>query len=555
MKHQTTGDLATHGRSLRYRVERNSLGLELTLSLARALDPNGSKTFRSDYIFSSSPEVVQGLLQYLARSRPHLFERLTAGRDVELLIPLQDPPIQRVVNEIPYVYYTTGELARWRFLRDRVRYPLKAYQREGVNWLTQRRAGILADDMGLGKTLQTIVAIEQLLISDAIDSALVLCPKSLIGVWEAEIRLWAPRLCTVAIYTSISQKRWSTLSSQCHISITNYEALRRERPKTGAFDLVVLDEVHRLKNPRSLRYRSAYQLCPKYMWGLSGTPLENTSRDLTAILHLLDPKRISISEQRSSPASLRSLASAYVLRRSKQVLGSELPLFTERVETVPLSMTQKQRYLQTLQSAAYETWGQWIATFSQLVEICDHDPKTGESSKADRANSIIHSVLMRQEKVVVFSWRLQPLRILSQRLTSAGHGRTIATLTGQTPSTARASIVTAFQRQQTPAVLLCSMRATAEGLTLTAANHVLFFNEWWNPATNLQARDRVIRIGQDKDVVVYRLTTSGTVESRLIEILQQKTALFDAIINRLTETNLNPSMPVPDELRRVLEAP
>ena len=553
---QTSGDLAKVSRSVRYRLQRNSFGLELTLSLDGSSDANGSQPFRSDDIFHSSPRTISALFQYLVNSRPHLVDRLTSGRDLAFSIPIQDPPIQRIGNgEIPYGYFTTGELARWRFLRHRIQYPLKAYQRDGVHWLKERHAAILADDMGLGKTLQAIVAIEELLLSDTIANALVLCPKSLIGVWEAEIRLWAPRLCTVALYTPINQKQWSTLSSQCHVSIANYEALRRERPQNGAFDLVVLDEIHRLKNPHSLGYQSTYQLSPKYLWGLSGTPLENVPRDLTTILHLLDPKRISISEQWSSPASLRSLASTYVLRRNKEVLGSELPLFTERLETVPLSPTQKNRYSETLQSASYETWGQWIATFSKLMEICDYDPKTGESSKAERASSIIESILVRKEKVVVFSWRLQPLSLLAERITNAGLGSTIATITGETPSTVRTSIVTAFQTHKTPAILLCSMKATAEGLTLTAANHVLFYNEWWNPAANFQARDRVIRIGQEKDVVVYRLTTSGTVESRLIEILERKRALFDEIINRLSNTNTTTSALAPTVLKEIMQAP
>ena len=556
MKRHRSFDVIENGQSLRYRLERNSLGLELTLSLSKGRDSNHSPGLRSDDTFHSPPGTIRALFKYLVNTRPHLVDRLTSRRNLAFSIPVQDPPLQRIVNtEVPYGYFTTGELARWRFLRRRIQYPLKGYQRDGVRWLTERRAAILADDMGLGKTLQAIVAIEELLLSDVVTNALVLCPKSLIGVWEAEIRLWAPRLCTVALYTAISQKQWSTLSSQCHVSITNYESLRRERPQAGTFDLVVLDEIHRLKNPRSLGYRSIRLLNPTYMWGLSGTPLENTPRDLTTILHLLDPKRISISEQRSSPASLRSLASKYVLRRNKDVLGRELPLFTERVETVSLSPAQRNRYSETLQSAPHKTWGQWIAAFSKLVEICDYDPETLESSKADRAASIIESILIREEKVVVFSWRLQPLSILNERLSNAGHASTVATLTGQTPSTVRTSIVAAFQTHDTPAVLLCSMRATGEGLTLTAANHVLFYNEWWNPAANLQARDRVIRIGQDKDVVVYRLTTAGTVESRLVEVLEQKKALFDAIINRLSRTNLDPSILVPSGLREILEPP
>lgn len=407
--------------------------------------------------------------------------------------------------------------------------------------------------MGLGKTLQAIAALEFKLRSGEVDNALILCPKSLIGVWEAEISLWAPRLCTVALHSTAPEGTWDTLPTQCQVAIANYEALRVSAPPSGSFDLVILDEVHKLKNPQSMNYAACYALRPKITWGLSGTPLENKPGDLTAVLHLLDRKRVALSDDRLPPGSLRSLASGHLLRRDKQVIANELPEIREKIDTVPLAPAQGQRYLEILRhSGSDRSVGAWISTFNRLREICDFDPESGASSKLDRAMVVLGSVAQLGEKAVVFSWRLEPLRLLRKRISEQWDEGVVGMITGQTSSIARARLVASFQGSEQPSILLCSMRATAEGLTLTAANHVVFLNEWWNPAVNAQARDRVNRIGQLKDVFVYRLRTSGTVEASLAEILQEKSALFGDIIERLTNPPPADAL-VPERLIRFLK--
>jgi len=391
---------------------------------------------------------------------------------------------------------------RWRFIRNFPSYPLKAHQEEGVNWLLERDSAILADDMGLGKTLQAIAAFDKMHRAGKVENALIVCPKSLIGVWEAEISLWSPRLCTASLHSSISQKAWAVLPAQSQVVITNYEAIRSSRPPPGAFDMLILDEVHKLKNSESLNYSACYDVQPKVMWGLSGTPLENRRSDLTAILHMLDRKRISLSDERLPLASLRSVASSYMLRRDKQAIAAELPQVLEKLDLVPLAPAQRESYKEIVRDRiSYATVGGWISTFNKLRDLCDYDPRTGTSSKIERVLVILDSVLQRGEKAVVFSWRIEPLRLLGSRITEQWDGKTVDMITGQTSSTGRSRIVASFQMKDQPSVLLCSMRATAEGLTLTAANHVVFLNEWWNPAVNAQARDRVNRIGANKGCV------------------------------------------------------
>jgi len=447
-----------------------------------------------------------------------------------------------------------GELVRWRFIRHFPLYPLKAHQEKGVNWLRDHQSAILADDMGLGKTLQAIAAFEQKHRAGEVENVLIVCPKSLIGVWEAEISLWAPRLCTVALHASLREENWAVLARQCQVAITNYEAIRSSRPAPRAFDVLILDEVHRLKNSKSLNYSACYKLEPRITWALSGTPLENKPSDLTAILHLLDRKRISLSDERLPLSSLRSVASHYMLRRDKNAIASELPQVLEKLDILPLTPPQREKYDETLRAGRLDTTvGGWISTFNRLRDLCDYEPNIGASSKIDRALVILNSVLCLGEKAVVFSWRIEPLRLLGARIAERWDENTAEIITGQTSSTERTRSVSSFQTESQPCILLCSMRATAEGLTLTAANHVIFLNEWWNPAVNAQARDRVNRIGQTKDVFVYRLRTSGTVETQLAKILEAKSELFDEIVNRLTQRDAEEELS-PEEISLLLDS-
>ena len=539
--------------SLDFRIRRTLLGLEIDL----AGNPDGASALQPqvfvDEVFRCGRADAEALTAYVKERRTDIVARLRSGANVRLFVPEGDPHVARIDNrEARPAGFTLGELTRWRFLKRRPDYPFKPHQRDGVAWLCGRTGAILADDMGLGKTLQAIAALERLLHTGDIHNALIVCPKSLIGVWETEIRLWAPRLCTAALYSSISEGAWRAISPTCHVAIANYETLRRAQPAPGAFDLVIFDEVHKLKNPSSLNYRLAYELKPARTWGLSGTPLENAPRELVAILHLLDRKRVAHSDSQLPAGSLRAFASRYVLRRDKAVLGTELPEVLERTEAVPLSSGQRRAYRDLLRTSSCKTMGQWLSAFNALRSICDFDPETKESSKIDRVLAILEAVRRRGEKAIVFSWRLEPLRLLRGRLSEALDERAVATITGQTGSTARTGIVDSFQTAAEPSVLLCSTRATAEGLTLTAANHVIFLNEWWNPAVNAQARDRVNRIGQQRDVFVHRLRAEGTVESRLDEILRTKAALFEEIVGRMS-VSADSREAVPRTLRGLLD--
>lgn len=539
-----------------YRLERGALGLLIKLSSVGAgLSRDPDSIVFSDESFECRASDITALVRYIRSSRQDIVQRVDSGDPVTLLSPQADPPVIRVTKRSERNgYFNVGELWRAKFMKRPGALPFKRHQGYGVKWLHGRSAAVLADDMGLGKTLQAIAALEEMKASGTIDNALVLCPKSLIGTWEAEIRLWAPRLCTVALYSGVDPKDWHTIRTQCHVAVTNYEAIRGNRVESGSFDLVIFDEIHKLKNPSSLNYMAAFRLNPRYSWGLSGTPIENHAGDLTAILHLLDRKRVSLSDRLMSPQSLRRFAASYVLRRPRKVISNEVPAAIERTEMIPLSDEQRRSYdAVRAGNGSIKTVGSWISSFNKLRSICDYDPTTRVSSKVDRALVIIDAIRELREKVVVFSWRLEPLRLV-RHVVNRRYGRnSVAMITGKSDSTTRSNFVRAFQSLPEPFVLLCSTRATAEGLTLTAANHVVFLNEWWNPAVNAQARDRVSRIGQARTVYVYRLRSQGTVESDLDDLLATKSELFHEIVARLTDTGAEQGCtPVPDELLRLV---
>lgn len=540
-----------------YRLDRSTLGLTIRLSSATGTQYRAApeSIVFSDDTFQCLASDVFDLIKHIEDHRKDLLERLESGGSVTLLSPQGHPPVIRVTHRSDRNgYFNLGELWRWRFMNRTDTLPFKKHQSYGMRWLCRRPAAILADDMGLGKTMQAIAALEEMKRAHIINNSLVLCPKSLIGVWEAEIKLWAPTLCTVALYSSVDARDWNLIKTQCHVAITNYEAIRGDRLDCESFDLVIFDEVHKLKNPNSLNYLAAFQLNPRFSWGLSGTPMENHPGDLTAILHLLDRKRVSLSDRHLSPLSLRTLAANYVLRRQRTVVSDELPDVVEHTELIPLSPEQRRAYDATrARNGSITTVGSWITLFNKLRDICDYDPETRKSAKVDRAVIIAGAIRDIKGKVVVFSWRLDPLRLLRQAISSRFGTNSVAMITGKTDSMTRLRIVTAFQSETDPFVLLCSIRSTAEGLTLHAANHVVFLNEWWNPAVNAQARDRVNRIGQKRTVHVYRLRSQGTVESKIDAILAPKEQLFQEIVARLADSKRISDDPLPVELRTIVQ--
>lgn len=416
---------------------------------------------------------------------------------------------------------------------------LRPFQQSGVHWLVNRRAGILADDMGLGKTVQSLSAVRELIEKGIVASVLVVCPKSLISNWETECKRWVPKLTVVRVVPSKNNAEsvWAAIHGRAHIVLTNYEQLRPLPHYLAAMrtELVIVDEAHRLRKAQAKLVRAFRLLKTERIWALTGTPIERHEEDLAVLLSLLEPSRFSAKSPSGDYTGLRALARPYILRRIKSDVLRELPRVIEKKETVELTDVQRHAYASVLtRPVPKKDLGEVLQKLTLLRSICDAEPTSGASVKVDRIVEILHSVQKAGEKAVVFSYLLQPLYFLLRRLTQEEPIIRVALLTGELHSDLREKVISEFKSDDSIVALLCSSKVGGEGLTLTEANHVIFLNEWWNPSTNAQARDRVVRLGQKRIVHVHRFRCSDTVEESLDLIIDRKTEAFTKIVDALS---------------------
>lgn len=418
-----------------------------------------------------------------------------------------------------------------------VRDDLYPFQRKGVAWLLQNHKAILADDMGLGKTIQVIAAIRRLYRYGRIESCLVIAPRTLLANWLAEVDKWAPELIAQRLeFTNrtFTPAHWRSAVARAHVLLASYEDLRGlwDDLEGQPPDLIVADEAHRLRKAESLAHQAMRRITAPRVWALTGTPVERDAQDLACLLSLLEPHRFAIDDHRHGIDALRSRVRPYLLRRTKDLVLPELPAATEHLERVRLHGAQRSAYNAALSSIGRRSEEGYLALFNRLRSICDIDPETGESAKLDRAVELAESAIADGCKTVVFSYMLDPLRHLRKRLVAV-HGNITAMLTGEQPLDQRRRSVARFKTHPDCWVLLASTRVASEGLTLTEASQVIFVNRWWNPSTNSQAVDRVVRIGQTKPVIVHYLTCADTVEDRLQPLLDRKEMTFDQLIDAL----------------------
>lgn len=474
---------------------------------------------------------------------------LLAGRRPRVVVPETGrATVRRVQRETLADYrnlqLSVGELIRPLLLDPPTLDDLYPFQRQGVEWLAGRRSGILADDMGLGKTVQVIAAMRLLFNRAEIRTALIVCPKGLIATWGREFGRWAPEL-GVAVLTPPAQIRedvWKMVAGRCHVLLTNYEQLRTPPAilKSTAPDLIVADEAHRLRNREARVTSGSFQLEPKRFWALTGTPLERDLEDLATLLSLIAPKSFALTDAKLHPASLRSRARPYVLRRRKQEVLAELPPVRDTTEMLELSTAQERAYRAAImQHRRTGRAGDELALLTRLQTLCDLDPESGASCKVERVLALLDRIRQQQEKALVFSYRLAPLREVQRRIGERWGADAAVLLVGEMDNAERERAVARFRGDGRALALLASSRVGAEGLTLVEANHVFLFNQWWNPSANDQARDRVVRIGQRRTVRVYRFCCRGTIEEALERILASKKNLFADTVERLAQDENN----------------
>ncbi len=509
------------------------------------------------------------LAEYLEKPREKLhLPRVQAGRLEELMAAMPSGGALEAPERL------RGFTARLRDAAARasdvvppgITVELRPYQREGLRWLNALAeagvGGVLADDMGLGKTLQLITHLLALKQSGALEQpALVVVPTSLIPNWQAEVKRFAPMLRVLVLHGPQRAEVFAQLS-EADIVLTSYALVPRDVVplRKQMFALVVLDEAQQVKNPRTLARRALLSLRTHRYVCLTGTPLENHLGELWAQIDLTVPGllgdeglfrrhyRLPIEKQHDEECQqrLNLRLAPFILRRTKAQVAAELPPKTEITRRVVMEGRQRDLYeglRLTLAEELREVIAQRGIAHSGIVvldallklrQVCC-DPRlvklevardVHESAKFEMLMEMLPALIDEGRKVLLFSQFTGMLKLVAAELDR----RRIhyVTLTGETRD--RAEPVQRFQAGKVPLFLL-SLKAGGVGLNLTAADTVIHYDPWWNPAAEAQASDRAHRIGQDKPVFVFRLITVGTVEERIEEMKARKAELAAAVLD------------------------
>ncbi|BCU78828.1 DEAD/DEAH box helicase [Luteolibacter sp. LG18] len=446
---------------------------------------------------------------------------------------------------------------------------LRPYQRQGIAWLVDRvqRFGgaLLADDMGLGKTLQTIATIEQLFASEAAGTgpALVIAPTSLLGNWRAEFQRFAPGR-TIRILHGGNRDAERDRVTPDDVVVTSYGTLARDLAwhLRGEYRVVAVDEASLMRNPDTDHAKAIAKLRARHRIALSGTPVENGVRDLWSIFRFIQPGWLGGREQfkehyeaplQTAPVPkapmerLRLKTAPFILRRTKEQVASDLPSKLIIDDYCELSADQRQIYRDLVgeggkrvdeirqKAGTGAARLQMLTALLRLRQTCcdlallknerlDKLPLDRRSTKLDRLMERVHEAISGNHRILVFSQFQTQLQKIREQLQGAGIESFL--LDGQTRN--RQELVDRFQKPDGPPVFLISLKAGGYGLNLTAADTVIHFDPWWNPAAEAQATDRAHRIGQTRPVTVYRLLTRGTVEEKVVRLQATKRELAQA---------------------------
>jgi SNF2 family DNA or RNA helicase len=468
---------------------------------------------------------------------------------------------------------------------------LRPYQIRGASWLSfLERWGLgacLADDMGLGKTIQFIALMLHLQEQDVLGKpTLLVCPTSVLGNWEREVKRFGPSLKTIVHHGDKRPqgKAFAKTVKDKHLVITSYSLVHRDVKDLQSVEWqgIVLDEAQNIKNSDAKQSQSVRQLDAQFRIALTGTPVENRLSELWSIMDFLNPgylgpknffqRRFAIPIERygdtASLRTLRSLVQPFILRRLKtdRSIIQDLPEKQEMTVFCGLSTEQAALYqtlveesLVNIESAdGIQRRGMILALLTRLKQVCNHpalfkseeNQTTGQlspdspdfrlfSGKLQRLEEMLEEVLAEGDRCLIFTQFAEWGKLLQAYL-SRTFNREVLFLYGSSSKKQREEMIDRFQNDpQGPRIFILSLKAGGVGLNLTRANHVFHFDRWWNPAVENQATDRVFRIGQTRNVQVHKFVCTGTLEEKIHELIESKKALSEQVVgageNWLTE--------------------
>lgn len=472
-------------------------------------------------------------------------------------------------------------------ISDNLQAELRPYQKDGFDWLVFMRenhfGACLADDMGLGKTIQLIAyLLHNHEKAETTAPSLIICPTSVLGNWQKELERFAPSLKVHTHYGPAREKdedfKGLIQMTRPDVILTTYGTATQdgEMLVESEFTSITLDEAQNIKNMQTKQSRAIRKLRGQHHIALTGTPIENRLSELWAIFDFIhkgyfgnfkkftDTFIIPIERDDSEKdkRKLRAKIRPFLLRRTKSDpdLLLNLPNKLEQNEYCPLSTEQAALYESFLdetksklqRAEGFEKKGLILTMLNRLKQLCNHpslflkEPRgparemIGQSEKLRSIVSMAANIADNGEQCIIFTQYIGMGNLIQHCLTEL-HGIDVPFLTGSMPKGQRDTLIDGFQAGEFP-VFILSLRAGGTGLNLTAANHVLHADRWWNPAVENQATDRAYRIGQTKFVHVHKFVTIGTIEEKIDKMLKEKAALSEDLIQSsqwLTELSDN----------------
>ncbi|APR99781.1 hypothetical protein BCY86_03140 [Pajaroellobacter abortibovis] len=494
-----------------------------------------------------------------------------AGRLQDLLACVNHSTVSDETRELFHKLKHIEEIRGTRKPRN-LKASLRPYQEAGFHWLWFLHeigsGGVLADDMGLGKTLQTIALLLAVKNADEKEAsvskpfkALIVAPTSVVTNWMREIDRFAPSL-RHAVWHGIDRKERTDELENAEVVITSYALLRRDEGLLSGISwrYVVLDEAQNIKNPLSATARAAKCLPADRRLALTGTPIENRLSEIWSIFDFVSPELLGcldrFEEKYSRPIEagdtkmaerLRAAIHPFILRRTKGEVAKDLPEKIEADQFCELTGEQAALYAAVLREVRAQVMGEvervgvarsHLQILSGLTRLrqaaCDprllglpRDFTDEDSGKIMALRELIQTCVAGGHRVLVFSQFVSMLQIICRLMEQ--EQVLYEYLDGATKD--RLARVENFQREDGPPVFLISLKAGGSGLNLTAADTVIHFDPWWNPAVEDQATDRVYRLGQTKVVTAYRLIAKGTIEEKILELGGKKRELVGTVLS------------------------
>lgn len=595
------------------KVRQGSLGLQSLLNFQWELTIGGQTLTKAEFekvVALNSPLVeINGEWVELRSPDIKAAQEFFQSRKEQLSLSLEDAlrlatGDTQTIQKLPVVNFSAGgqleellnTLTNNQALKDieppaTLKGTLRPYQLRGASWLNFLQnwglGACLADDMGLGKSIETIAFLLHLQEqSNLLSPVLLVCPTSVLGNWERELKRFGPSLKVMVHHGDKRYKnhQFAIAVQRKNLVLTSYPLLYRDEAtfKGVKWQGIILDEAQNIKNPQAKQSQAVRNLEASFRIALTGTPVENKLQELWSILEFLNPgylgskqffqRRFAVPIQKygdpESLQTLRSLVRPFILRRTKtdKTIIQDLPEKQEMPVFCGLSNEQASLYQKLVDESLAEVesaegiqrHGIILALLTKLKQICNHPAqflkeqtleKGHRSAKLMRLEEMIEELLAEGDRALIFTqfaeWGKLLKPYLEQQL-----GREVLFLYGATRKNQREEMIDRFQEDpQGPPIMILSLKAGGVGLNLTRANHVFHFDRWWNPAVENQATDRVFRIGQTRNVQVHKFVCSGTLEEKIHDLIESKQALAEQVVgsgeNWLTDLDT-------DQLRNLL---